>query len=286
MPYSAPKLLAGNSFSNQVPGSTTTVDVVPDGTYYDLTLRYEAGATSTLADEATMISDLEEIRVIMNGRVQHRYSAQELLTWLKFHKVPISNGFLKIPFYRPWMKSQIAREVTRVGTAGLTTFQIEVDIASAAVNPRLKLVFTKLLANSAVGSILKFRKTVIPVTAAGVRNETNLPKIDPYAQMHFFEAQPGDVQAVKIELDNTRQYEADAAENSDFLKYWDYAEQPGVFSIPFDYRRQAGELFDPIAVRDGNTGAPLRAHPHFQIDLEMAAGRDVKLMQVLFGPRD
>ena len=286
MPYNAPKLLEGNSFSNQVAGSTATVDIVPDGTYYDLTLRYEAGTPRVLAPEATLISDIQEIRVIMNGKVQHRYSAAELLMYLKFHKVPISAGFLRIPFYRPWMLSQLGREVGRVGTLGLQTFQIEVDIAAGATNPRLKLLFSKLLANTPVGSILKFRKTVLPITAEGIRNETNLPRIDPYVQMHFFEGQAGDIRSISIELDNAKQFERQADELSDFLQYWDFAEQPGVFSVPFDYRRQVAEMFDPVAVRDANTGAPVRQHPHFQIDLDMAAGRDVRLLAVLFGPRD
>lgn len=282
MPFTAPSPVDGNAFSNVVAGGKATVEIPTDGVYYSMTIEYRRAGT--LATKAQMITDISEIRLMVNGKPQHEYSAAEFFAWLELNGQTVTDGYVEIPFALPWRQEIKGQDFTRLGTLDVQTLHLEVKLDAGAVTPSLKLSYEKSLFNEPMGPILKFRKQHLGVTSTGLRNETNLPKNDKYLQMLLFEANQGDIGAVEIKLDQRSVYKESRDQNKARLSRWGFVDQAKVFPVIFDYRSRNFEFLDAWMLNNqGNRTAP---HASFQFDMDMVAATNVKMLQVLIGPRD
>lgn len=108
--------------------------------FHDMWIRY-AGVT---------LAQLPEIRIKLNGKVVHRYSAQDRDAMNKFNGLAAANGWLVIPFDRIGLKTRAGEEEFKIRTGTraengvkIDSFHVEIDIASAAAAPELEIWATQ-----------------------------------------------------------------------------------------------------------------------------------------------
>ncbi|DAB27338.1 MAG: hypothetical protein A2513_04400 [Sulfurimonas sp. RIFOXYD12_FULL_33_39] len=158
-------------------GQTATFKLPIGRRYHALYLTY-SGTTFALLH-------MNEIRVIVNGKVIHRYSGVECDTMNKFDGRAAANGTLTIPFDRYKLKTVPAEIETALNTGSIdpktgvsiTSVTVEIDIDALAVAPVLSM--TALQSDTLVGgagTILHRGKFNYSPTGAGEFAISDLPR--------------------------------------------------------------------------------------------------------------
>jgi len=149
------------SFTPPAAGSTTTIDIPPNGTYYDISLEYRE--SGTLVTEANMKAAIEEVTIKINGEAVRRMDATDIIAYNALHDVSFQAGFLPLFFAEPWARNAISEDLFAWGTSNVSTFQIDVKIASGRTAPTIKAISTRTNEIRQLGNIKKFQKFNIPV---------------------------------------------------------------------------------------------------------------------------
>lgn len=123
------------------------------------------------------VADIEEIRVIANTETIHRYSGTQRNRMNMFdgYADAATSGFLVIPFDRRSLKTRALEEDTSLQTGSrdenglaIETLTVEVDIASGASNPGLKMwAVQSSNVGDGPGTILRAIPTTLVITDAG-----------------------------------------------------------------------------------------------------------------------
>ena len=116
------------SFAAVAAGQTATLDVPARGTYYSLMLTYTTDTVGG-ATQANMETEITEIRLKINGKIQRRFSAEELFDHSTYKGQTITAGKLQIYFAEPWRQTVQGEEALAWPMGDVDTFQVEVDIA-------------------------------------------------------------------------------------------------------------------------------------------------------------
>ena len=119
------------SFNAVGAGQTATLNLPPDGIYHKLMLHYAEGGTA--ADAATVTAAIDEARLIVNGKVQRRFTGEDLLAINAYHGKAYTDGYLPIFFSEPWRRTVQGEDALAWGMGDVETFQLEVDIAAGRV---------------------------------------------------------------------------------------------------------------------------------------------------------
>ena len=270
-----PDLVTMPSFNAVAAGQTATLRLPTNYTYRTLAINYKAGAGPADANEATIKTDLEAMRLKVDGKVQRRFTATELLEILQFRGIAHADGEVPIFFAEPWARTPAGEDVFAWGTQDVATFELEVDIAAGAVNPTLSASAWVSLINRPLGAIVKWRKFTIPVTATGDVNVTTLPKRDAYKALHAFS---GDVTAFEIRTDQRERIDADVGPWNNHLVRLGWAPQANVLHIPFD---ASGRFEDVLPMM--RNGRPVN---DFRVDFTMGAANSFDLITEVLGPAD
>lgn len=190
------------NFSAVAAGQIATLEVPIGETYFNIVLQYSESAT--LVTEANMKAAIEEVNIKLNGVSVRRLSAADIIALNALHGVAYQDGFLPLFFAEPWARNLQSEDVFAWGTADVQTFQIEVKIASGRTAPALQATAetTNQLRN--LGAIKKFRKYNIPVSATGIHNYQNLPRVDTLAALH---CESTDIDAVTAKVDNVEVFD-------------------------------------------------------------------------------
>lgn len=184
------------SLGNVAAGNTATLGLpVGPRKYFTLQLKYKDGTPN----QATIEADLTKFRLLVNGKVQREFTAAEL------HKINALNGRafqvgrVQIFLGEPWRRTITGEEIPGWGTFGLSTLQLEIDIAAGAVAPTLEARAEIEDSTEALGAIVKWKRFNYAAAGAGDFDITNLPKSDAWSRLHIFTAQAS---AAVLKADN------------------------------------------------------------------------------------
>jgi hypothetical protein len=183
------------SFAGVATGQTAILDVPKLGVYDKISLYYTESGSAV--NQATMETAITECRIKINGKTQRIFSAQQLFDLNAFHGISVTDGWLHIYFAEPWLRTTAGEDAMGWGTSGLSSFQIEVDIASGRTSPALIAYALKSPVKREIGAIKKWKRHTFPVSATGAHQVTSLPKIDAYSAVHFQTANISDIE-VKV----------------------------------------------------------------------------------------
>ena len=243
-------------------GGTATIDLPINGTYLDLDLIYgtsKAGGPTL----ATMIADIKEIRVKLNGKVQRRYSAEELLMLNATYGMPAEDGVLSIYFAEPWRKTAEGIMALAWGMGGVSSFQLEVDVDDGALTPTLSVESSKREVTAAIRGIKKVMKHNLPISAVGLAVWTGAPKNDAYCAMH---CQSTDIKNMHVKRDSKIDHNVTSAALSRVMLKYGLVPQVGWTQNIFDVTRQVGD-FLPMTIGGANGGQQVT---NFQTEFDMS----------------
>lgn len=262
-------------FNGVAAGQTATIDLPATETYARLGINYSKGGVD--ATEATFGTDLTELRFRINGKVQRRLSAAEIIDLNVFRGKPFTAGILPIFFAEPWRRTTQGEDALAWGMADVSTFQLEIDLAAGLVGALvLNAKALKIPVVQPMGAIVKWRKFTVPVTAAGQVTVSTLPKTDAYYGLHFRTA---DVSAVRVLVDNREEINGTRAELHDLLDDMDFVPDAAMTHVLFDSTRRVA---DALGMKRAN-GALVQ---DFRVDLTMAAATTHTLITEVVGLRD
>ncbi|RKQ73104.1 major capsid protein P2 [Oceanibaculum indicum] len=266
------------SFNAVGAGQTATVSLPTDGIYFSVNLLYAESGTP--ANLATFTAAIPEIRININGVTQRRMSAAEIITLNALRGETFEAGILPIFFSLPWRPNAVEEDALAWGTADVSTFQIEVDIAAGRTAPTLRGEAYKLMARANMGPIVKVNKYTIPVSAIGTVNTNTLPRTDAYMALH---AKSTDIDHIRIKLDGREKLDADFDSIHNGLKSYGWNPQSGYSHVLWDRRnRNADVLSMSVDVQGGGT----RQISDFQIDWQMSAATSFVLLTETVGFRN
>lgn len=264
------------SFNAVAAGQTATLDLPATGTYHSLIIHFVNNAVDAV--QATMEALLTGIRIKVNGKVQRVFSAQQLFDINADHGMTVTAGYLEIFFAEPWRRTTQGEDALGWGMGDVDTFQMEIDIGAAAVNPVLSVKAVKTQENRPMGPITKWKRFSMSPGAAGTFNVMTLPKNDPYYALHFWHA---NITAAEVKVDETEKWNLTVAEAAIFAAQYGRVAQAGVLSIDFDVTNRVSDML--LMTRPDGSGARIN---DFRIDLSMSAADNITLVTETVGLRD
>jgi len=275
------------SISGVAAGATATVSL-PVGPlrYHRITLGYKT-ATSGGATEATMDSEISEIRMLINGKVQRRFSPAQLfnLNRQKGKTPTVSNstsipGYLTMFLAEPQHKTNTERELTVWGMLGVSTFQLEIDIAPGASSPVITGYAVIDDVPQPPQSIVKWIREVIQVSATGIVNyklDTSTP--DSYQDVTFIEGSAGDITNLLLTWDSLPLYQDDSNIAVELLNDTDYTRVSAYRHVPLSYNSIGNAV---PSIRSNGAGGIINVG-NFLAQLTMGNANNVTVMREMIG---
>lgn len=276
--FTARRTITLPSFNSVAAGARATV-ALPVGArkYQTLILQYKDGTPNQAAIEA----DLTNLRLLLNGKVQWELSVARLNLLNASNGLAFVAGHILIPLSAPWARTVPGEELFGWGTANVSNFSLEIDIAGTAVAPVLAGWSEIEDVVEPIGAIVK-RRVYSSKTAsgAGVMQITDLPRRDAFSRIHLFTVQATRVKVV-----------ADAVEFFDLTRAAAgilYAKQKIVapantFTVAFDATQQVTDLLPMTRNVPGLGVVPVQ---DFRLDVTMAAGATFDVLAETVGQPD
>ena len=237
---------------------TATLRIPIGVTYHAIVIDYtltKAAATGAIA--ADTINQIDEIRVLANGKILQRYPKGWYLNeTLLFDKIPTGSlnpipaatnsttQRITIPFDRLNMKTRIAEELTAIGTgiavvngvadpSPIRTLSLEVDIAAALSQggnsvSGIAMVASAIQSQPSVSGLVKKVRSFNYPLVDGEVEISDLPRGDLLNRLFIFEnstGAAGDIEEVRVEVDGYILFQRTAAQNN-------YVQNSGQFRSP------------------------------------------------------
>ena len=270
-----PDLFKISNFNGVAAGQTATITIPAQGIYRKLVLIYkESGTAVTLSN---MQAAITEIRLKINGKIQQRYSAAELIAINALYGKTFLDGRLPIFFAQPWRRQALGEDVFRWGMADVQSFQVEVDIAAGRTAPSIECLCYWQQGEEAMGTIRKFRRFNLPVTATG-ENVWMPPVLDAYVGVH---ALSSNITDVKVLVDNTEKRNSEVVDLHDLMDDQNLVAQSGYTHVLFDPSRR---FEDVLAMT--KPGEPNNAVQDYRFIFTMGAATGFDLLTETVGARD
>lgn len=240
------------SFSNVGAGNTATLNFpVGPRKYFTVQIKYKDGTPN----KATVEADLTKFRLIVNGKTQREFTAAELNTINALNNRSFQTGRVQIFFGEPWRRTIAGEEIPGWGTFGLSTLQLEIDIAGGAVAPALEARAEIEDSTEALGAIVKWKRYNYGAAGAGDFEITNLPKSDAWSRFHVFTSQAS---AAKLQADNVDIFDMSLTDATAFYATKkDLAMQANVFSVVLDASQQF-DAFLPMVRKIAGKDVPVQ----------------------------
>ena len=280
------RLLKDPIVSGVAAGGTATVEFPLGPRYFTAWLYYQDGGGAI-----DILTAIEEIRVLINGKIQRRFTAAEvnavnLLRGAEYGVQPIAGDDAILPLYfaQPWMRTLQGENDLAFGTGNVASFQLQIDFAAGLTTPSLQVyasiddavepgaqpgTFRKV----SLGRIIKTRKINQNVTATGLNVLNSLEKLgDAY---EFIHAESANISEVKIYVDNLQVYSATKAMADAYLAQYGMTPVAGSFDIFWDADRQIGSLLQTA----NNNGQLIQ---EFRVEFTMSSAAS---FDILYGVR-
>jgi hypothetical protein len=268
-------------FNGVAQGQNATLDIAPGPTFHGLWIEYkESGA---LAAQADMETDITRIQLKLNGKVQREYSAAQLFKILAAYGIPVTTGYIYIPFSEPWARTPDQEDALAWGTAaGVESFQVRVEIVTGATSPELSAFAEVDYIKRPIGLIKKFRSNVVPITKTGINNYTpEIEPLDAYAAMHAFSS---NITAVEVETDRVEHFEGSKTVLDALYKAKGFTPQTGVTHILFNNTLRTTHAL-PMQKLDAK-GNPSGKVGQFNVDFDMSSAASFTLISETIGRPD
>jgi hypothetical protein len=192
--------------ANQVSAGTTSTFQVPLGpTYRSLNLRYTSGGSD--ANEATQASDIERIRLKVNGISRIDVSGARWHSLVKYYGFSIADGVFPIPFSRKYLRTTAGEDNTSLGTGNLQSLTLEVDIASGATTPTLALDGEQIPVVRDLGSMIQVLENTFTAGASGTFEVSTLPRSN--GALKALHMHSSAITAAELSLDSLNMFDAD-----------------------------------------------------------------------------
>lgn len=269
--------------SGVVTGETATFTLPRGQRYLAVQLRYNDGGGSP-----NITTAINDIKVKVDGKTQRVFTANQLddLNLLNGsgYGVQNSNKDLTLFFEEPWRRTNLAQKELAWGTAGLTSLQIECDLASGLTTPTLSaiaLVDSQLVRNgdqlipTPLGSIVKTYRTNVPIVGTGWFDFT-LPRRGNYLRLHALSA---NISEMEIYVDNVLVRAVTLQENNNILANYGFNVIASRFDMIFDYDQLASSVL-PMVNANG------RRVEDFKIRFNMSSAAAFDLIYQNIGPAD
>jgi hypothetical protein len=161
--------------------------------------------------------------------------------------------------------------------ADVSSFQVEVDIASGRTSPGLFALSYWQQGDEPMGTIVKVRRFNLPVTATG-ENTWNPPIIDAYSAIHAISS---NIDAVRVIVDNVERRNADVSDLHDLLDDQNLTAQSGWTHIVFDASRR----FEDVLAMN-KVGQPDVKVQDFRVVFDMSSATGFDILTETVGSRD
>jgi hypothetical protein len=265
------------SINGVAAGQTATLDLPAGGRrYFSVFAKYKTNAA-----QATIEADITEIRVIVNGKVQRRFSTADLFVVNATNGLAFVLGMIPILFAEPRRRTWQGEEGLAWGTVGVNTFRIEFDIAGAAAAPTLTAWAEVDDVPAPLGPITKWYKETFNATGAQTLNITTLPKRDSYARIH---ARTALVTRAKATVDGLEVYDLSRDEAVAALpRRTALAMQANNFSVIFDDSDQVTDAL-PMSKQVGPN--KFVGVDEFRLDLTCSGAGSIPLLIERVGSPD
>jgi hypothetical protein len=271
----SPDLIKTQNFNGVGAGQTASLTLPPQGIYRKLVLVYTESGSAV--NETNMKAAITQIRLKVNGKTQQVYSATQLIALNALHGKSFTAGRLPIYFAQPWRRQAMGEDLFRWGMADVSSFQVEVDIASGRTSPGLFALSYWQQGDEPMGTIVKVRRFNLPVTATG-ENTWNPPIIDAYSAIHAISS---NIDAVRVIVDNVERRNADVSDLHDLLDDQNLTAQSGWTHIVFD----ASRLFEDVLAMN-KVGQPDVKVQDFRVVFDMSSATGFDILTETVGSRD
>ncbi len=279
-----------NQINGVAAGATATINLpVGPRQYHAIVIGYKT-ATAGGATEATIGSEITEVRMNIDGVTQRRFSPAQLFNLNRQKgKVLTASASVAIPGYltlflsEPQRKTDFERELTAWGMKGVGSFQIEIDIASGAASPVVNGYAVIDDQNLPPAGIIKWKRETIQVSATGdltYKMDTN--KGDSYQSATFIETTAGDIGALELTWDGVPLYKDDENVAVELLNMSDFTRVAKYRHVPLN-RNVLGDMV-PSVKKDANGN--LIKVGEFIAKLTMDVAANVTLIREVAGSPD
>ncbi len=267
---------------NVAAGQTATIRPEAQGTYFGLRLKYTRGGAA--ATPAQIASDIKQIRVILDDKVQWELTAAQLQMINSTHRINPDNGIIPLWFSEPNRVTEGAQDIKAWGMFGIKSFRVEVDIDAAAPTPTLSVSQYWTNEQSPMGEIRKFKRETFAVAGAADVVMNDLTKNERQLALHF-NAATTVISNIKVKIDNAELINAPSGDLHSLFKEWGYVPQTGWTHLAYDHRDRVLESANPFILQQDGTFPP-RAFLPYQVTLTFTGAATVTMVKELMGPRD
>lgn len=212
-----------------VANGTNVIDLpIGNRKYHTLYLQYKVTSAQSVIE-----NDITDIRLKINGVVQRNMKPRFILDKAALHGKTFQNGLIPIYLAEPWTQPYASGELLGWGTNGLNSLQLEVVIAGAT-SPALNVLAEYEISAEPIGQIVKWKYQTMNVGGTGVLSLFDLPKIDRYLAVHFFEDTAADITDIEVEVDDSTVFKVDDTQNSYALARSGLSPVSDVFHVLFN----------------------------------------------------
>lgn len=264
-----------SSVKNVDAGGTATLTLPTSGTYHGIDLTYTT-ATVGGADQVNMEAEIEEIRVIVNDKVQRRMTMRQLIDINARKGQAFNPGFIEIFFGEPWRRTAQGEDALAWGMADVDTFHIEIDIAAGAVTPTLSAQKLWDSVTRPMGPIVKWRQSTVTVGATGHVDVTTWSKKDAYYGIH---CDSTDILDVTISTDQTEKREFTKAQSDLLAGKFGRPAHADWLHIDFDMNNRASSVLTLQKPSGGEVD-------EFEVVFNMGAANSFTVVREVLGLRD
>lgn len=284
------RIIPLNKIEGVAAGGTATIDLPTNVRYHGICLQYDTDTTGG-PTEANMETEITEVRLNLEQVTQRKASAAQIFDINRTKgKTPTVGsgslpGYIPLFFSEPQRETQLEREATAWGMAGVSDFQIEVDIANnSGQTPSLKGFAIIDDVQEAPKGIVKWKRNTLTIGSTGETPfSLSTTGGDSYQGLHFFEGSAGDIDELLIEWDGVKIYQlTEAQDNALIAQFADgFTTVSGDVFVPLDMNHPADAL---RTVKEVN-GARIQVQ-ELIATLTMGGANNVTLIREMVGLPD
>lgn len=239
-------------------GQTATLNLPLGPTYDRIDIEMKTGGgAGTEVTAANWASNIDDIRLIVDGRTEIEIKAADLVKLNQFYDLTPEDGVLSLHLTAPWARTIGGEDIGGYGTAGgMSSFTLEIDLKSGITINALRCRYIQG-DTKPFGPHTIIRRLAKSFAAVGIDEVADLPKgAYNLLGLHITD---DNIDHIEIEADGQVQHDTLAKSRANQFNITGRNKQTGMTHIDFVAKNR-------IAFVDGNSGS-IRAEA-FPMDLQ------------------